>query len=143
MITGFESDRSILTALIADKTANPLLIKFLESYHDRDFIDCDGNMDLTPINQGFSELLEVNGVNLSCDSYQMTKEGVVIYPTEYLCGFDVKNWHEKITSNTYGVHHMGNSWATPKMKWHIKKIRFFQKIIGIKAYDFLKSILKE
>lgn len=143
LISGFESERSLITAFIATNKANPTLIRFLDSYRDRSFIDSDGNMDLTPINQGFSKLLEENGIDLSKDSYQITKDNLVIYPTEYLCGFDVKNWHERITNNTYGVHHMGNSWANPEMKRHIKRIRFIQRIIGIKAYDFLKSRIKE
>lgn len=140
LITGFESKESILTAFIAAEPQNEILKEFQSSYIERSFLSTDGkNADLTPINVEFSKLLEKNGINLACNKYQKVGD-IVVYPTEVLCGFDVNNWHEKITEKTMGVHHMGCSWANDKMKRHIKRIHFFQKLLGYKLYDKIKAL---
>lgn len=141
LITGFESHKSILTAMIAAEQNNSVLASFLESYENRQFITADGQLDTTPINVYFSKLLEKHGVNLEVNQYQIVNDSIVIYPMEVLCGFDVDNWHEKISSNTYGIHHMGMSWSSPEMRKHIKMIHFWQKVLGIKLYDQIKAFI--
>ena len=143
LVTGFESSRSILTAMIAVEKENPIIDEFVSCYNELHFKQSDGSFDMTPINVRFSRLLEKYGVDLEKYGYQNINMQTVIYPVEVLCGFDVENWHEKITENTYGVHHMSNSWATPEMKKHVKRIQFWQKILGYDKYDRLKNTLKK
>lgn len=142
LVTGMESKESVLTAMIAAEKDNNIISEFLTMYKDRKFIDEKGCMDMTPINKGFSSILAKYGVNLSLNELQILESGIVIYPIDVLCGFDVENWHEKITDKTLGVHHMGNSWATPQMKKHIKRIQFLQRILGYERFDKLKLLFK-
>lgn len=115
---------------------------FLSTYLHRQFILNNGEFDLTTINRKFSSILTEYGFDLANNEKQTSENGIVLYPIEVLCGFDVENWHEKVTENTVGIHHMGNSWATPAMKRHIKRLHFFQKILGYDNYDKLKRIIK-
>lgn len=143
LITGFESKNSILTAMIACNKGNKIIKEFLDQYEERNFIREDGSFDITPINVGFSRILEKYGVDLCQNTLQKKEKEFLIYPIEVLCGFDVEYWHERITDNTHGIHHMSNSWATPAMRTHIKRIKFLQKILGFKNYDKLKNLIKK
>lgn len=142
LITGLENSGSALTAMIAVESNNDVMREFLYSYIQRNFIFDNGEMDMTPINQGFSSLLSKCGIDLISNKKQVLENGIVMYPIEILCGFDVENWHEKITQCTVGVHHMGNSWATPEMKKHVKRIQFLQKVLGYKNYDKFREFIK-
>lgn len=143
LITGFESDKSLLTAIIMAEPSHPFLKKFIDTYEDRKFILPNGEMDLTPINVGFSELAQLYGIDLSRNCQQIGKNGFYVYPKEVLCGFDVENWHESVSENTLGVHHMGNTWASPKMKRHIQRIKFWQKVLGYRKYDRIRMIWRK
>lgn len=142
IVTGFESERSLLTAFIAAEPGNEIIKEFLDSYNNRKFLNEDGSMDLTVINEGFSKLLEKNGINLSEDIYQETESGIKVYPTEVFCGFDVKNWHAAITDKTCTVHYMNSSWVGGKAGFKRKVIAALQKLIGTKNYDKLRKTLR-
>ena len=71
LITGLESIEIALTAMIAVEPKNCIMGKFLDTYAERKFIDFDGKMDLTPINQSFSFILRKYGVDLENDKYQV------------------------------------------------------------------------
>ena len=142
MVTGLESMNSALTAIIMTAPHNSIIKELMDSYKKRQFVDKSGHMDLTPINVEFSKLLVENGINLNKNEYQRTESGIEIYPIEILCGFDIENWHEKIGEKTIGVHHMGNSWATPEMKKHIERIHRVQSILGYTLYDKFKNMVK-
>lgn len=139
LVTGFESERSLLTAFIAVEKLHPLMNEFLNSYDSRRFVMEDGTYDMTPINVGFSALLEKRGVNLDRQEYQETTGGIAVYPIAYFCGFDVSNWHIKPTHETCTIHHMNASWMNGKNKFYLNSILFLQKILGYKLYDFLKQ----
>lgn len=143
LIVGMESRESVLTAMIAVEPNNEIMKKFLDSYAQRSFISDNGELDMTPINHGFSSILTKYGVDLKCNDKQIIDNGIVLYPIEVLCGFDVENWHEKITENTVGIHHMGNSWATPKMRKLVRRIKFLQKVLGYDNYDKIKMLMKD
>lgn len=140
LITGMESMNDALTAVIAAEPANPLIKELMDSYSSKVFLGNNGEMDLTPINKGFSAILKKNGINIGNNRLQKTESGIVFYPVDVLCGFDVENWHEKTTENTVGIHHMDMSWGTPQMKRHLKLIHSLQGLLGYRLYDKIKKI---
>ena len=143
LITGLESIDNALTAIIITEAHNPVIKELMDTYQKRQFVDINGQMDLTPINVGFSRILSKYGIDLKKNECQKAGKGIVFYPIEVLCGFDVENWHEKIGNKTIGVHHMGTSWATPEMKKHIHRIHRLQSIMGYSLYDRLKAVIKK
>ncbi len=142
MLLGFESERSLLTAVIAVEKEHPYILEFLNSYKERSFVKEDGTYDMTVINKGFSELLESKGVDLSQNVFQKIGEAIKVYPIEYFCGFDMNNWHEAITEKTCTVHHMAGSWVSGGGNLKKKLIRLLQKMIGNRNYDALRRKLK-
>lgn len=142
MVLGFESDKSLLTAFIAVEKNHFIIKEFMESYEGRHFKDALGLCDFTTINDGFSRLMQKYGVDLEQNIYQEIND-IKVYPVEYFCGFDVKNWHTKITENTYMVHHMASSWVQGNKGIKLKIIKALQTIIGIDNYDKLKKRVKK
>lgn len=142
MVLGFESQRSLLTAFIAVEKEHPYIGEFLASYEKRVFQRKDGTFDMTVINEGFSKLMEEKGVDLDRNEYQELSGNIVVYPIEYFCGFDVVNWHENITENTYTVHYMNSSWVSGSGGIKRKVIQTLQKILGYQTYDKLRKTLK-
>lgn len=142
MVLGFESEGSLLTAFIAADKEHPIMEEFMNSYETRHFITADGTYDTTTVNAEFSRLMERHGVNLAENVYQEPKPGIRVYPVEYFCGFDVKNWHTNIGKETCTVHHMASSWVSKSQSVKRKVIGLLQNILGIRRYDRLKSLLK-
>lgn len=142
MILGFESRGSLLTAFMAAQKGHPVMEEFMASYEGRHFITESGTYDTTTVNARFSRLMEEHGVRLEENGYQEPEEGIRVYPIEYFCGFDVKNWHTDIGEHTCTVHHMASSWVSGSQSLKRKAIRLIQAVVGIKGYDRLKSLLK-
>lgn len=147
MVTGFESERSLLTAFICAEKNHPLLKTFLDSYTDRSFVMEDGKFDMTVINVGFSKLLEAEGVDLDKNEFQLIPlaepiQPLKVYSKEKFCGFDVKNWCTEITDNTCTVHFMSGSWVGGGMTLKKKIIKLLQLVLGENGYDRLRRLKK-
>lgn len=143
MVTGFETEKLLITAFIAVSKKHPIIGEFLNRYKNRRFIMEDGSYDLTTINEGFSYLLEEHGVILN-NSLQVLEDGIIIYPYVYFCGIDIENSHPRITEDTYTIHHFQSSWKKMDFKTMIKYkviVRFLQGILGYDRYDALKKKL--
>lgn len=139
-VSGFESKRSLITAFIACVPNNDIICEFLHSYIDRKFIKDDNSYDITPINVRFSKLAEEHGCDLDNNSKQEFDNGrAVVYPVDVFSGFDMDNWHIKVTENTRTVHHMSGSWQPFKVKLYFARIKFLQCILGNSGYDKLKA----
>lgn len=86
------------------------LCKEMINHYEREaFILPDGKYNLTTVVEVFSKLLKDKGFSLS--SFIEELDEIHIYPPEY---FGPKNYHtgeEKITENTYTVHHYAASWV--------------------------------
>lgn len=142
MVLGFESERSLITAFLAVSAHHPYIKEFLDSYKERSFLKKDGSYDLMTINEGFSKLMEQKGVDLDKNEFQEFGNRMVVYPIEIFCGYDVVNWHERITPNTCTVHHMAASWLPGVKGIKLKLIKLVQSWIGYEKYDLLKSRIK-
>lgn len=140
LVLGFESDRLLTTAFIACHRHNQFIGEFLNTYKNRKFIYDDGSLDTSTINEHFSDQAERWGVDLDRDEMQNFGENYIVYPREIFCGFDVKNWHIKVTENTCVVHHMASSWVNSRKKLYFATIYFLQKMLGYRKYDKLKAL---
>ena len=142
VVLGFQGVGNLGTAFIATVAHHPLFEKFLEKYVIRHFIQEDGSMDQTSINVSLDPLVEACGLDLYNDSYQVLNEGIVVYPTEYFCAFDIENWHPVITGNSCTVHYMESSWRSNKIRAKILLLRVIFRLIGTKNYDRIRALIK-
>lgn len=141
VVMGFESERLLTTAFIACRKHDPFISEFEQSYHERHFVNEDGELDLTNINDVLSEFAE-RGLDLDRDEYQELPGGIAVYPSDYFAAWDVYNWHTKRTANTCTIHHMASSWVGNKQKFKIFLIGIIQRVIGVNGYDALRAKVK-
>lgn len=142
MVMGFEGERTLTTAFIACCEGHPFMEEFEKTYHSRHFLNEDGSMDLTVINDGFSRQAGAWGIDLSKNEYQETDRKIAVYPTAYFSAFDIQNWHENPNFDTCMIHHMDASWVDKKGSVHIAVIKGLQRVLGYKRYDQIKRLLK-
>lgn len=139
LVLGFESDQLLITAFIAAKPKHPFIVEFEKTYWSRHFLKEDGTYDDSVINYHFSKLAERWGVDLNKNEIQELYDGMIVYPIEFFCGFDIKYWHVRRTERTCTIHHMSSSWAGTKKKIYFRIIYFFQKVLGYEKYDVFKD----
>ncbi len=104
---GFESEKNVAPGLIMHATAgDPLLREILDYYDQKTQFDMTENV-VTIV----SDILEKHG--LKRDNSLQTVVGYVIYPTEYFNPKGGEYGADKITENTYSIHHYEASWKSP------------------------------
>ena len=103
---GFESRKHVAPGLIMHAKAGDALLKEILAYYDA----LDGfTMDETVVTI-VTDILEKHG--LKRDNSAQSIAGYVIYPTEYFNPKGGDYGAEKITENTYSIHHYEASWKS-------------------------------
>lgn len=115
--SSFENNNTIPTGLMASEKGNEWIKDLLDEYTDLNFIDEDGNMDLTTNVTRITNLThEKYGLKLE-SSYQELKNGVVtLYPYDYFCPKDWSTGEIHLTENSATIHHFSGSWHTAEEK---------------------------
>ena len=123
--SSFENNNMIPTGLMASEKENEWIRDLLDEYTDLNFIDENGNMDLTTNVVRITNLThEKYGLKLE-SSYQELKNGIVtLYPYDYFCPKDWSTGEIHLTENTYAIHHFSGSWHTLEEK---KKEEIYRK----------------
>lgn len=143
MVIGFETETKLITAFIASEKGNIIIADFLNRYATRHFLLENGDYDLTPINDKFTELLVQYGMKIN-NTRQSIGDGVEIYPYVVFCGQDIENSHLKIEESTCTIHRFQASWVKQSFWVRLKYrviIRILQKILGCNRYDQVKRKL--
>lgn len=145
LVTGFESKKLLITAFIACEKGESHISEFVESYSERKFKLNDGQYDLTPINDRFTDLLTKYGLCLD-NTRQTLANGIEIYTQDVFCGNDIENSHLKVTDDTVTIHHFQMSWMELNWRTRFKYkvvVRTLIKILGAERYDRLKKKFKK
>lgn len=110
--TGFERNDAVATGLMmACEKGTELCKAMLDSYEADSFLNEDGsfNCDYTVCNR-VTDWLEKRGLRL--DGSKQKVADFVIYPTEYFNPKGGDYGKDKITENTYSIHHYLATWKT-------------------------------
>lgn len=133
--SGFESEDSFPTGLMAAEKGSKWAKDNLEWYNDKHFVKDDGTLDTTTNVVIIMKVLEKYHFKLD-NTYQEVSGYFTIYPKEYFCpkDYDTKKIH--LTDNTVAIHHFDGSWhsKSDKMK------ELLCKILGTKLYFSLLKI---
>lgn len=105
--TGFESEENVAPGLILYAEKGDPLMKEMLDYYDK---QTEFSMGKTVV-QIMTEILKKHG--LKQDGTKQTVAGFVIYPTEYFNPKGGEYGKDKITENTYSIHHYEASWKSP------------------------------
>lgn len=116
---GFETNQYVATGLGFGAEKNHPVIKIMRDYYnDMEFIDKDGNMNLTTCDIHQTNFLVEKGLKLNGD-YQII-DGMTIYPRKILCGKNHYKGKIETTENTISIHHYDASWCDADVKRIIK-----------------------
>ncbi len=156
---GFESEKTINTGIIGAVKENKVIKRWLEHYDDLPYIK-DGQPCMEPNVIFIKDALVESGLIMNDE--RQTVEGVEVYPQTYFCPLSPVSIEQKITENTYTIHHFTSTWRTEKAlkdfarvkrhqtKWYrtLEKIRYLpnkliRKIFGDKRIDSLKGKMKK
>lgn len=133
--SGFESEDSFPTGLMAAEKGSKWAKDNLEWYNDKHFVKDDGTLDTTTNVVIIMKVLEKYHFKLD-NTYQEVSGYFTIYPKEYFCpkDYDTKKIH--LTDNTVAIHHFDGSWHSKSDK--IKEL--LCRILGTKLYFSLLKI---
>ena len=132
----FENATQIPTALMASSKGNEWMGALLHDYDNREFVDSDGNMDLT------TNVVAITNRSLKMGFIPNSKEqifgpGVHIYTKDYFCPIDTYSNNDVFTNNTYAAHLYNGSWRSPLRQ----KLSRIKKRLGIDFYKYLPACL--
>lgn len=141
--SGFESVEYIPTGLMGAEVMHPWIRDLLQYYDNKSFLNKDGTLDLRPNVINITSLtVEKYGLVLS-NKYQKLKNDLHIYPKEFFCPSDYgdnnREKQNKITKNSYSIHHYNGSWLTKSGKIKVS----IRNMIGKSNIDKFKSIVRK
>jgi hypothetical protein len=141
--SGFESDKIILTGIMASEKNGQWAKEQLYYYEDRHFVLPDRSMDLTTNTSIISKSMSRDGFIL--DNSKQNFRGIIeIFPKEYFCP-DVLYFDEaRAMEQTYTIHYRAGSWCSPTHRTKKSFVRFIAKIkplreLYVKFYRGLKN----
>ena len=138
---GFENKKNINTGIgFAAHKHNEVLKKLMQTYEDINFVDENGNIDMTPCTIRNMELLEKLGLQYSDEIQEF--EDFLVYPPKYFCGFDLDNSCYQIENETITVHHYNGSWNRNYLRLISLIRRRITPIIGKNNMEKIKKIKK-
>lgn len=111
--SGFESEGSVPTGLMASRKGFSLFARLLDDYADRSFVLPDGSLNTTTNVVYITESCKRNGLVLNGE--KQTVAGFTLYPKDYFCPKDYSSKKLEITPNTYAIHHFDGSWLPPEL----------------------------
>lgn len=140
---GFESNDSLVTAVIGAEKNNASIRDILDAYNKRHFINQDGSLDMTTNVTFISEYFLQRG--MIPNGKQQDVLEFKIYPQIYFSPNNVSRIWGRISSKTYSVHHFEGSWngKSSKDSLHFRCRRYLvgkaRDIIGTDKLSALKK----
>lgn len=128
--SGFESNNSIPTGIMASVKNNQIINEFLRYYNNKSFILENGNFDTTTNVTIMTNILLKKG--LVPNNSLQTICDFTLYPSEYFCPKDLETGDINLTKNSYTIHHFNGSWLSDTEKAIVSKKSYFIKQYGHK-----------
>lgn len=135
--SGFETNYTIPTGLMASEKGSKWATDMLDYYNHNDFIDNNGNLNLTTNVEIISKLMKPKGILLN-NKFQEIENYVTFYTNDFFCPKDYISEKINITENTHCIHHFANSWIsrTDKILKKVKRI-----MIRIFGYERMENLI--
>ena len=143
-VFGFEEKNAIATSTIIAKSKNSFILQFMQSYHKRKFVKVNGELDVTTNVEHLTKQLDKIGMIQNGEEQILIfeKSNILILPQQYLSPYDYINLIDNSDSDTYTIHHYGNSWGDNKSKFnHFVKSQVV-KLFGGVFFKLLRKTFK-
>lgn len=109
MFSGFETDYTVPTGMMAAEKGSIWAKELLDQYNDRAFVMPDGSLDMTTNTKVITDYMVEKGLILD-NTYQDFPNLCTMYPADYFCPKDHTTGKIRITKNTVCIHHFAASW---------------------------------
>ena len=149
--SGFESNKSIPTGIMASKKNQPLMKELLDYYKNKHFKRKDGTYDLTTNVIIITNICKKYGLKLNNEKQVIN--GFSLYPKDYFCPKSLITGIIELTDNSHTIHHFSGSWVPEKeqkyndlrKKLSVKYNKpFAVVVVGIYSFPYrLKKKIKE
>ncbi len=113
-VLGFENKTFVGTALMAFQKGNKIMKDMLDYYNLTNYIDNNGNENITTNVTLLNKILIENGLKPE-NSFQKIID-IAIYERDYFFPKKIDEQHFRITENTYTIHRMKGSWLTERQR---------------------------
>lgn len=127
---GFEHTAIVAPGLIfAIQPKQQFIKNVLDSYQNEHF-ELNKKGVYKTINMRITNILEEEG--LERNNKMQDINGIVVFPSEYFCGYDTDIHEPEITEKTICWHHYLGSWVKPTLKMKCQNV--LKRIVGKKIY---------
>lgn len=140
--SGFETDASVSTGILACEKGSPLFKALLNDYSSRHFKRDDGSFDMTTNVKVITDELLTRGLKPN-GRYQVV-EGLTLYPTEWFSPKDQETGEIRSSEHTCAIHHFGGSWLSPadrEVRETIQKLQREHPEIGSRRAEVLSKLI--
>lgn len=143
VVLGLELDDTVMTGVIISEKHNELIGEFLEYYQSTSFVDENNKMNTVANTTILTRILKERNIGLKAtDEVQILDNDIIIYPIDWLCGYDLRNNRPHTSVSTITIHHYASSWLPLKAVIALKCKKMLNNIVGYDNYDKIKKIIK-
>ena len=154
---GFQHEHYVSNGLVTGAVPkHPFIAENLAIYEHNSFTNEADSSKLVVCQEYTTNILSDHGLRLPCDGTVQVLEDIVVFPPEYFCPYDHRNFTMNKTEKTVSVHHFTSSWWDSDRKHQYKKIkrqnvihyylhtpnRILQKLLGMERYEKFKKTIK-
>ena len=154
---GFQHESYVNNGLVTGALKRNSFIKDnLSIYENSSFIDENGKYKMTVCQEYTTKLLKDRGLVIPCDGQIQILDDIYIFPPEYFCPYDHRDFSMKKTKNTVAIHLFASSWWSKEDKKNFRRRKAIYKIdylihfpnrigrraFGDEKYEKLKRIVK-
>ncbi len=141
MVLGTD-DGGYLTALMGAEAKHPFWGNILKHYHNTQFVQRDGTLNMEVNNTQLQKELTEFGYNIE-NKYQELKEGIVVYPDDYFHVVSLTTGKKHQTTNTYAIHWHTLLWVSRKTRFiRFMRMKVLAPLLGEKNYGVLAKKMK-
>ena len=134
--SGFESDGSIPTGIMASVAHNQWFQLQLNYYDGRHFVYENGKLDMTTNVETITKITKAH-YSIELNNTFQDIGDIVFYPSDYFCPKSHKTGIISCTDNTACIHHFAGSWTIPLRQKYIKIKTKFSKRIGYNCANMI------
>lgn len=142
--SGFETETSIQTGIMASEKHGKWAKENLDYYVDKHFVKEDGSLDLTTNVTTITNYMLTYGLKRN-NEYQDFPGLITFYPKDYFCPKSPETREVHITDNTCTIHHFDGSWLPKGYKFKMKLIHLLDRrvvVLCVKLKSFFKTLFK-
>ena len=141
---GMEKFNFVATSTMMTIPKTDFIKNFMQSYHEREFVLSDGSLDLTTNVENLTKRLIDIGLIQENQQQILKSNGdtISVLKQEYLSPYDYVNLIDNRTTNTFTIHHFGNSWGGKKSKFNHFVKKQIVKVFGSNSLPRLRALFK-